>query len=206
MGPILKTLLLHPKVVRDSRCRCPNIFSRSRRQTLHHLTSKYEMCDQIRKTQFLSQIKECVNNNFCISVEFYIVLCTVFQLCFCPLEFPNFSDKIPSLSIKQIFLTRRKNFLCPGNLPTHDYQQPICLSNKCHHLLQLQSSSRGMKAKRITLSLHYYYHIISPLFFESISLSLNMMMKISICQKTKRKNRKKKKLKEKKKKKKKKKS
>ena len=71
--------------------------------------------------------------------------------------------------------------------PTHDYQQPICLSNKCHHLLQLQSSSRGMKAKRITLSLHYYYHIISPLFFESISLSLNMMMKISICQKTKRK-------------------
>lgn len=94
--PILKTLLLHPKVVRDSRCRCPNIFSRSRRQTLHHLTSKYEMCDQIRKTQFLSQIKECVNNNFCISVEFYIVLCTVFQLCFCdPSNSPIFQIKFP---------------------------------------------------------------------------------------------------------------
>ena len=150
------------------------------------------MCDQIRKTQFLSQIKECVNNNFCISVEFYIVLCTVFQLCFCdPSNSPIFQIKFPPLSIQNRFFWQGvKNFLCPGNLPTHDYQQPICLSNKCHHLLQLQSSSRGMKAKRITLSLHYYYHIISPLFFESISLSLNMMMKISICQKTKRKNRK----------------
>merc|ERR1712029_602972 len=101
--------------------------------------------------------KECVNNNFCISVEFYIFVYGISIMFLRPLEFPNFSDKIPSLlSIKQIFLTRRKKiFSNPGNLPTHDYQQPICLSNKCHHLLQLQSSSRGMKAKRITLSLHY---------------------------------------------------
>ena len=131
------------------------------------------MCDQIRKTQFLSQIKECVNNNFCISVEFYIVLCTVFQLCFCPLEIPNFSDKIPSLlSINRFFWQGVKNFLCPGNLPTHDYQQPICLSNKCHHLLQLQSSSRRRKRKRI--SKDYSPLITSSLFFAAEHLYLSI--------------------------------
>ena len=74
--------------------------------------------------------------------------------------------------------------------PTHDYQQPICLSNKCHHLLQLQSSSRGRTKRIELLSTTIITSYLSSLFFESrasLYLSLNMMMKISICQKKKRK-------------------
>ena len=70
--------------------------------------------------------------------------------------------------------------------PTHDYQQPICLSNKCHHLLQLQSSSRGRTKRIELLSTTIITSYLSSLFFESrasLYLSLNMMMKISICQK-----------------------
>ena len=74
--------------------------------------------------------------------------------------------------------------------PTHDYQQPICLSNKCHHLLQLQSSSRGRTKRIELLSTTIITSYLSSLFFESrasLYLSLNMMMKISICQKKKEK-------------------